>query len=199
MTGWMRRIGNKGFTLIELLVVVIILVILAAVGLPSLLGMIQRSEIDGATRHVLYEIRATQSLAVTRGDDFGFHWGGDPGPPAAGQLNSVYRIETDPTGTCGWPLPPETAAINANVIRDWFDMSVEYPGIVIQSIADNVGAPLGGVMFNSRGASVQCNPATFPLGVRIVDNSGGQRCVEIQRAGRVTITVPAAPMFTCPQ
>ncbi len=197
MTGRMRRIGNKGFTLIELLVVIVIVVIMAAVGFPSLLGMIQRSEIDGATRHVLYEIRAAQSLAVTRGDDFGFHWGGDP---FVGMAPSVYRIETDPTGLCGWPLPADTAATNANVIRDWFDMSVEYPGIVIQSIADNVGAPLGGVMFNSRGASVNCiTPAIFPLGVRIVDNSGAQRCVEIQRAGRVTITVPAAPMFTCPQ
>ncbi len=197
MTGRMRRIGNKGFTLIELLVVIVIVVIMAAVGFPSLLGMIQRSEIDGASRHVLYEIRAAQSLAVTRGDDFGFHWGGDP---FVGMAPSVYRIETDPTGACGWPPPADTAATNANVIRDWFDMSVEYPGIVIQSIADNVGAPLGGVMFNSRGASVNCiTPAIFPLGVRIVDNSGSQRCVEIQRAGRVTITVPAAPMFTCPQ
>lgn len=185
MTGRMRRIGNKGFTLIELLVVVIIVVIMAALGLPSLLGMIQRSEIDGATRHVLYEIRAAQSLAVTRGDDFGFHWGGDP---FVGMAPSVYRIETDPTGACGWPAPADTAATNANVIRDWFDMSVEYPGIVIQSIADNVGAPLGGVMFNSRGASVNsCGAVTFPLTITIADTSGTTRQIEVQRVGRVRI------------
>ncbi len=188
MTGRMRRIGNKGFTLIELLVVIIIVVIMAAVGFPSLLGMIQRSEIDGATRQVMYEIRGVQSLAVTRGSDFGFHWGGDPGPPAAGQLNSVYRIETDPTGACGWPPPADTAAINANVIRDWLDLSVEYPGIVIQSVTDNGGTVIGGVVFNSRGASVNsCVPVTFPLTITIADTSGATRTIQVQRAGRVRI------------
>ncbi len=195
MTGWMRRIGNKGFTMIELLVVVIIVVILAAVGLPSLLGMIQRSEIDGATRHVLYEIRAAQSLAVTRGDDFGFHWGGDP---FVGMAPSVYRIERDPSSTCalppaGWPAPGDTENTIypdgvQRVIRAWLDMSVEYPGIVIQSIADNVGNPVGGVMFNSRGASVNsCVPVTFPLTITIADTSGTTRQIEVQRAGRVRV------------
>lgn len=193
MTGRMRRIGNKGFTLIELLVVVIIVVIMAALGLPSLLGMIQRSEIDGATRHVLYEIRAAQSLAVTRGDDFGFHWG-----PDVAMAPSVYRIERDPSGTCaappnGWPAPADTEGTIypdgvQRVIQPWLDLSVEYPGIVIQSVTDNVGTPVGGVMFNSRGASVNtCLNVTFPLTVTIADVSGTTRQIEVQRAGRVRI------------
>ncbi len=195
MTGRMRRIGNKGFTLIELLVVIVIVVIMAAVGFPSLLGMIQRSEIDGATRHVLYEIRAAQSLAVTRGDDFGFHWGGDP---FVGMAPSVYRIERDPSGACaappnGWPAPGDTEGTIypdgvQRVIRAWLDLSVEYPGIVIQSVTDNVGTPVGGVMFNSRGASVNfCVNVTFPLTITIADASGTTRQIEVQRAGRVRV------------
>ena len=184
MTGRMRRIGNKGFTLIELLVVIVIVVIMAAVGFPSLLGMIQRSEIDGATRHVLYEIRTAQSLAVTRGDDFGFHWGGDP---FVGMALSVYRIETDPTGACAWPPPADSTATNVNVIRDWLDLSVEYPGIVIQSVTDNGGTVVGGVIFNSRGASVSCGAVTFPLTITIADTSGTTRSIQVQRVGRVRI------------
>ena len=196
MTGRMRRIGNKGFTLIELLVVIVIVVIMAAVGFPSLLGMIQRSEIDGATRHVLYEIRTAQSLAVTRGDDFGFHWGGDP---FVGMAPSVYRIERDPSGACaappnGWPAPADTEGTIypdgvQRVIRAWLDLSVEYPGIVIQSVTDNVGTVVGGVMFNSRGASMRkCPPAvTFPLTITIADASGTTRSIQVQRVGRVRI------------
>ncbi|MFQ5961078.1 MAG: Tfp pilus assembly protein FimT/FimU [Candidatus Methylomirabilales bacterium] len=182
--------GNAGFTMIEMLVVIAIAVILLALGLPSLLNMIAGSRIDGATRQVMYEIRAVQSLAVTRGGDFGFHWGGDP---LVGLPLTQYRVETDPSGACaappaGWPAAADTTATNPNVIRDWFDLSVEYPGVVIQSVEDANTTVIGGVMFNSRGASVNtCVPVTFPLTITIADTSGATRTIQVQRAGRVSI------------
>ncbi len=181
-----RHMGNKGVTLLELLVAIVIAGILVGLGIPSLLPLIRSSKIDGATRQVMYEIRAVQNLAVTRGGDFGFHWGGDPTP--TGRLNSEYRIETDPTGACGWPAPADTAATNPNVIRDWFDLSGEYQGITIQSVQDASSTVIGGVMFNSRGASVNtCVGVTFPLTITIVDDSGASRTIQVQRAGRVSI------------
>ena len=90
MKAWNRQIGTKGFSLIELLMAIAIAGILIGVGLPSFLGLIQRSSINGATRQVMYEIRAVQNLAVTRGGVFGFHWGGDP---LAALPLSQYRIE----------------------------------------------------------------------------------------------------------
>ena len=199
-----RHMGNRGVTLIEVFVAILIVGVLAGLGIPSLLPLIRSSKIDGATRQVMYEIRAVQNLAVTRGDDFGFHWGPDVGLPA-----SQYRIERDPSGTCapppaGWPAagdttatvypdPPDPPGCLApcsiqRVIREWFDLSGEYQGITIQSVEDATSTVVGGVMFNSRGASInRCVAVTFPLTITIADTSGATRTIEVQRAGRVRI------------
>ncbi|MGH7252178.1 MAG: pilus assembly FimT family protein [Candidatus Methylomirabilales bacterium] len=183
MKAWNRHIGAKGFSLVELFVAITIAAILIGFGLPSFLGLIQRSSMNAGTRQVMYEIRAVQNLAVTRGGVFGFHWGGDP---AAGLPPSQYRIVRDTTGACGFPAPAAPQD-GTDVVRTWFDLAGEYPGIRIQSVTDNLGLPLNGVMFNSRGASVNtCGPVTFPVTVTVADASGVTRTVTIQRAGRVT-------------
>jgi prepilin-type N-terminal cleavage/methylation domain-containing protein len=206
---WNRQIGSKGFSLVELFVAIIIAGILIALGLPSFLGLLQRSSINAGARQVLYEIRAVQNLAVTRGGVFGFHWGGDP---AVGMATSFYRIERDPSGTCaappaGWPAPADTTATVypdvpvsiQRVIRDWFDLAGEYPGVTIQSVRDQAGTAIGGVMFNSRGASVNtCTAVTFPVWVCVLDGTGTNRIIQIQRAGRTMIVDPGTPPVPAP-
>ncbi|MGH7381488.1 MAG: pilus assembly FimT family protein [Candidatus Methylomirabilales bacterium] len=185
MRAWNRHIGTKGFSLVELFVAITIAGILIGLGLPSFLGLIQRSSINAGTRQVMYEIRAVQNLAVTRGGVFGFHWGGDP---LAALPPSQYRIIRDTTGACGFPAPAAPQD-GTDVVRTWFDLAGEYPGLTIQSVIDNNATALGGVMFNSRGASVNtcAVPAvTFPVTVTVADNSGVTRTITIQRAGRVT-------------
>jgi type II secretory pathway pseudopilin PulG len=161
--------------------------LLIGAAMPAFLSMVQRARVDGGSRQVLYEIRSAQSLAISRGGVFGFHWGGDPaigGPPP---LASQYRIELDTTGACGFPAVGAPVD-GTNVIRGWFDLAGDYPGVTIQSIQDANTTVIGGVMFNSRGASVNtCAAVAFPITITIVDNSGGQRCVDVQRAGRVSI------------
>jgi len=190
MRAWNRQIGTKGFSLVELFVAIIIAGILIALGLPSFLGLLQRSSINAGARQVLYEIRSAQSLAVTRGGVFGFHWGGDPFvlfPP------SQYRIIRDTTGACGFPAAAAPQD-GTDVVRTWFDLAGEYPGVTIQSVRDNAGTVVGGVMFNSRGASVNtCAAVTFPVWVCVLDNTGTNRVIQIQRAGRAVIVDPLNP------
>ena len=194
MNAWNRHIGSKGFSLVELFVAITIAGILIGVGLPSFLGLIQRSSINAGTRQVMYEIRAVQNLAVTRGGVFGFHWGGDP---LAGLPLSQYRIIRDTTGACGFP-PPAAPQDGTDVVRTWFDLAGEYPGITIQLVEDANNVVLGGVMFNSRGASVNtCGPVTFPVWVCLSDGAGPIRAIQIQRAGRVMIVNPPLPPGAC--
>jgi len=194
MKAWNRHMGTKGFSLIELLVAITIAGILIGVGLPSFLGLIQRSSINAGTRQVMYEIRAVQNLAVTRGGVFGFHWGGDP---LAGLPLSQYRIIRDTTGACGFPAPAAPQD-GTDVVRTWFDLAGEYPGITIQLVEDANNVVLGGVMFNSRGASVNtCGPVTFPVWVCLSDGAGPIRAIQIQRAGRVMIVNPPLPPGAC--
>jgi hypothetical protein len=101
---------------------------------------------------------------------------------------SIYRLERDGTGACGWPAPADTTATNQNVIRDWRDLSIAYPGITITTVQDNGGNPLGGLMFNPQGASVNtCTAISFPLTVTVADGSGDTRTIQIRSAGSARI------------
>lgn len=187
-SGWgpVGRLGDQGFTVVELLSALIVAAILIGAATPSFLGLIRGSRLNAATRQVISEIRAVQSMAVTRGDIFGFHWGADP---MVGMAPSMYRIESNQTGNCAdWPLPGDTMATNADVIRDWRDLSIEYPGITITAVQDNGGNPLGGLMFNPQGASVNtCTAVGFPVTVIIADGSGDTRTIQIRSAGSARI------------
>lgn len=101
----------------------------------------------------------------------------------------MYRIERDGTGLCGFPAPTDSTATNTDVIRDWRDLSIEYPGVTITAVQDNGGTPLGGVMFNPQGASVYtCPPVVaFPVTVTIGDGSGDTRTIQIRSAGSARI------------
>lgn len=179
------RLGDQGFTVVEVLSALVIAAILIGTAMPSFLSMIRGSRLNAATRQVISEIRAVQSLAVTRGGVYGFHWGGDP---LVGMATSVYRFERDSTGLCGWPAPAATTGTDPDVIRDWRDLSIEYPGVTITAVQDNGGNPLGGVMFNPQGASVNtCTAVSFPLTVTVADGSGNTRTIQIRSAGSARI------------
>ncbi len=174
------RRGESGLAIVELLVLVLVLAVVGLAALDSTRNVLLTRRRDGAVRRVLAEIRATQSLAVTRHGVFGLHWGGDPdlgGNPAA------YRIVRDASGSCNYPDPSQ-AEDGTDVVAGWFDLGREYPGIRIESIRDADGDLLGGVMFDTKGESVNtCTAASFPVRVAVADAEGGARVIEISAAG----------------
>ncbi|MEE8242585.1 MAG: hypothetical protein V3R61_03800 [candidate division NC10 bacterium] len=183
-----RPLGREeGFTVFELLIVVSVIVVMAGVGMPSFLELIQTYRLNAATQQTVAEIRKVQSLAASRGSVFGFHWGGDPIP--IGRLNSEYRIERDATGACGYPLSTDTTA-NPDVITEWTDLTQDYTGVLISSIQDTNGTPLGGVMFNARGVSVNTCTGTvvaFPVTVTVADATGATRTIQVRSAGSLRV------------
>jgi prepilin-type N-terminal cleavage/methylation domain-containing protein len=63
--------GERGFSLMELLVVAGIIVVLAAVALPSIGTYVRNYRINGAEREVTSEIAATRSRAISRNTQAG--------------------------------------------------------------------------------------------------------------------------------
>lgn len=166
--------------MLEVLTTVAVVGVVTMAAFPSLQSTIRTFQRNGAAREVLAEIRATQSLAVNRAEVFGLQWGGDTG---TNRSTSEFRIIRDTTGACGFP--GTTAPLDdTDVIKGWSDLSDSYPDAWIQSVTDNSGNALGGVMFDARGVAVNtCTSASFPLRVTVADGSGETRIIEVRLAG----------------
>jgi len=169
---------QSGFTTTELGIVLIVILVMTAVSLPVALNTIRTYRRDAAARHVLWQIRSTQSLATSRSAVIGFQWG-----PNAGRAADNYRIVRDATGSCSFPAAtaPEDGT---SVFEGWFDLGAAYPGLTIQSITDATSTSVGGVMFNPIGASVNtCATVTFPISIVVADNAGRTRTIAVARTG----------------
>ena len=139
--------GQDGFDLLNIMVTLGVLAFVLGASVPSVVSTMRTYRRNAAARQVLSELRRVQSVAVTRGDVFGFQWGPDVGLSAG-----EYRIVRDDTGACSFPAT-SAPVDDVNVIRDWFDLPAEFPDVTIQSVKDSASQTLGGVMFNSFGAS----------------------------------------------
>ena len=175
---------EKGITAVELLIAVAVLAILVGASMPLFLSAIQTSRFDGAVRRIVSDLRYTQSLAVTNGGCYGLHSGSDP---LVGRPNE-YRIERGGCNGVGWPAPTDTMATNANVITEWYNLGQEFDGVSITSLRDNANINVNGVIFNSRGASV--NPfiaVAYPVRITVANAPGGTRTIEVRSTGSVKL------------
>ena len=66
----MAKKNDPGFTLLELLIVVIIVSILAAIGIPSWISLVNRTKINNARSEVFQSIREAQSKAKQKKVNF---------------------------------------------------------------------------------------------------------------------------------
>lgn len=175
----MRDKRQSGYTIIDFAMMLGVLAVLGAVSLPPAMEALRTYRRNAAARHLVSEIRAVQSLAVTRGGVFGLEWGAAGSP----QPSDRYRIVRDTTGVCGFPAA-HAPLDGANVIRDWANLSDQYSEITIESIRDSDDHSLGFVMFDAMGASMSsCSAVSFPVTVTLVDEAGGRKTIEIRRSG----------------
>ena len=171
---------QSGMTILELTITLVVVAMVMLFASLAMLEALKISQLRGATRKVLAEIRHTRSLALSDVGTFGLHWGGDTGAPG----KDYFRVEENTGTACSWPPVGDVVTSNANVITDWFDLSDEYTGITIASIEDNNNQILGGIAFNSRGGSDNpCTVVAYPVTITISSPSGATRTIEIQGAG----------------
>jgi prepilin-type N-terminal cleavage/methylation domain-containing protein len=56
----------NGFSMVELMVVVALIVVMAAVGLPNLMGYLRQAKVRGAMQQVAGEMQAARNKAITK-------------------------------------------------------------------------------------------------------------------------------------
>ncbi len=174
--------GPAGMTLVELLTGLIILTVLTAVGMPGILGSIQRTGVDGASRRLAEDIRRAQSNALTRGVQarlIVFDQTGvvptTPTPTNDSTKANMYRIEIRSGAAASWPALTDTPGSNANVLTAWSDLGGQYRGVWVDT--GNV------VLFNSIGGLINTTvPATI-----VVQGAGGTRSIQTNAIGKATI------------
>ena len=172
------RFSQRGFSLTEMLVMMFLAGLLLVIAVPLTLHTLRSNRVKGAARTVLSDIRLTQSMAATRGGIHAWQWG-----PDAGRAESQWRVVRD-AGGCVFPEPQATQD-GTEVVRKWFDLGQAYDGVTIASVRDGQDRPLGAVMFDALGASVNtCVPdVSFPVHVTVADGSGKTRVVLVKSAG----------------
>lgn len=159
-----RNRGRDGFSAAELVVVVAMLAVLATVSLPIFAATFKNTRLSGAVRQLASDIRSARSLAVSKGGLYGVH-----------TLGNTYRIEKSVTDTT-WSSPTN--------ITNWQDLSTQFVGVTIQSVGN--GDPIGGLIFNAMGASVDSTNVVRSVNITLADDSA-TKVIQVNPAGNVKI------------
>jgi prepilin-type N-terminal cleavage/methylation domain-containing protein len=175
-----RRLSDNraGYSVMEIIIVVALLGILAAVAFPLLLGGIQRSGVDGASRQLAQDIRLTQSTAITRGLYVRLvafdNTGNVPSPANLSDATKAnkYRLEMSTALTGPWPATTDVPATNDTVLTSWY------------TLASGVRITSGNALtFNSQGF---LRNTSDPLNI-VLEGPGGTKTVQTTLIGKATI------------
>jgi Tfp pilus assembly protein FimT len=177
-----QRSSQHGFSLTEMLVMIFLAGLIIAISVPLTVYTLRANRLNGAARTVLSDIRLAQSMAATRAGIHFWQWG-----PDAGRAETQWRVVRD-AGNCVFP-EPQTHQDGTEVVRRWFDLAQSYDGVTIVSVRDHNDRPLGGVMFDALGASVNTcvSQVSFPIQVTLVDGAEHTRVIVVKSAGGTSL------------
>jgi prepilin-type N-terminal cleavage/methylation domain-containing protein len=172
----------RGFNVIEMAIVVSIMLIIAGIAIPGIVGGVQRTGVDGASRRIAEDVRLAQSTAITRGvqarllifDKDGVahvHGGANITDPTKANR---YRLETRTSATAPWPALTDGTGSNTNVLTAWHNLQSGYGGVRVTTSNVLVFRTLGNL-----DASVALNIT--------LQGSGGTKTVRTSVIGKATI------------
>lgn len=156
----MAKKNDQGFTLLELLIVVIIVSILAAIGIPSWLSLVNRTKINNARSEVFQTIREAQSKAKQKKVNF----------------EASFQNGTNSNGQA----VIQWAVNSANSDPIWQSITVEGVEIDMENtnLNDNDTDGLS-IKFDELGQVAESSP---PVKITVVNsnNTAVKRCVFVQ-------------------
>lgn len=162
----------------ELLVAVGILAILGVIAMPAFSSLMQTYRLNAATLELTSNLRYAQSLAVSNGASYRFHWGNDLNQP------NTYRVEKSiNAGGTSWPSANAMPGSDPNVITDWVSLDTSYPGVTLSAVNDANNTSLSGVVFNARGSTV----VPSPINLTVTPAAGTAKTIQVRRTGSVKI------------
>jgi len=126
-----RRRAERGFTLVEALVAAFLLVLLAGLAMPSFIRFTQNVKFEGAARAIASDLRLTQSLAISRGQQYRLVFSGSA-LSASPAITYWMQVNQGTVGSPVWQLA------NGVIPNNQRNISADYPGIRIDGRA---GAP----------------------------------------------------------
>ncbi len=178
---WRLRTRSAGVTLTDLATVISIVGTLSAIGMPGILGGINRAGVDSASIRLTEDIRLAQSTALTRGAQARLiifdQTGAVPAPTNITDTTkaNMYRIELRTGDSAPWPAISDNPGNNPNVLTVWNDLGTQYRGTAVTTG--------NAVVFNSQGF---LGNSVVPLNI-VVSGAGGTRTVQTSVIGKATI------------
>lgn len=171
---------RRGFTLAELIIVLAIGAMLMLAALPALSNIIRSSQLDGAVRKLVSEVRHARTRATMTGWEFrlvGFSAAANT--PERNQYRLLGRSAT----SVAWPgdlsAPLDTPTQFAG---NWIDVNSDYPGT---RLVPGASDPRFELTFNSRGAAADNDDSFGPF--QVVGKSGDAKAIRVSAIGGISL------------
>lgn len=172
------RQSRPGLTLVEIVMGLVVMMVFVAIAIPGFLAVLQRSQLDGAVRQVMSDVRAAQSRATLTAWQYRLV-GYDI--DSASPFRNQYRLIGRSSGAVAWPVDTvDSFTSGTQMAGEWTNVNTRYPGVRLDT---SDGTNRFYVSFDPRGVAFEIN--SFPLNVG--HESGQKTCLGVTAAGSIRI------------